>query len=263
MPRLSSLRPVRPRTITVLSPEQREILEKGLSNEENGHLGKAASLFQSLYEQMQSANSEVSQDSACMKANADLVLARLEITRNRDEAEKLFRSTISALEVALKIDPYWADYFNLRGKIVAYLHTDFGCKIVRNRGVWEIKCIDVSNALRIPGISRSETFDLECSICKKDPMFCPHVSGEVYDGRLALGIVRHLEIKELSIITPPHVPEERTIGIWPRPLTDGDIRKLYSEKTARQIIDSGVIRCKDLVRIIRKNNLGGVEWVQH
>jgi len=116
LPRLSSLRPVRPRTITVLSPEQREILEKGLSNEENGHLGKAASLFQSLYEQMQSANSEVSQDSACMKANADLVLARLEITRNRDEAEKLFRSTISALEVALKIDPYWADYFNLRGK---------------------------------------------------------------------------------------------------------------------------------------------------
>lgn len=184
MPKLSSFNPVKPRTISKFTEKQKKILDEALAYAEDGHYRKAARLFDYLAKEMEGKAQDIVTDGASMRANAAIVSAKMEAGRNRDVAESHLREALKLLDKALEPDPYWAEYNFLRDGISNYLHTEFGCRILRHRGLWEVKCIDVSNALGIPGISRSEKFDLECSICKMDPMFCPHIPGEVYDGRL-------------------------------------------------------------------------------
>jgi hypothetical protein len=207
---------------------------------------------------MEPYESDVSIDSASMRANASIMIAEIDIDRNRDASEKHFIEAVKFLDKALEQDHYWADYLLLKERITKFLHTEFGCKILRRSGTWEIHCIDVSNALHIPGISRSEKFDLECSICGKDPLFCTHIPGQIYDGRLALGVVKNLEFVHLALTD---LPEERNVGIYPRPLADADIKEFFPEGKAREILSKGEMRCKDLVRVVRQKDLGGGNFV--
>lgn len=207
---------------------------------------------------MELSEPDVAIDSASMRANASILIAEMDRDRNGDASEKHFFEAVKLLDKALEPDPYWADYILLKEKITSFLHAEFGCRILRRSGTWEIKCIDVSNALRIPGISRSETFDLECSICGQDPLFCTHIPGQIYDGRLAVGVVKNLEFLHLALTD---LPEERNVGIYPRPLTDADIKEFFPEGKAREIFSKGEMRCKDLVRVVRQKDLGGMNFV--
>ena len=261
MSKLSSIKPVRPRTISKLSKDQVKILDEALSDAENGHSRKAAKLLELVAREMQGPDQDITTDAASMKANAALVMAKMELGRNRELVERYFEEALKFMDEALKPDPYWADYVSLEDKIHRFVHSEFGCRISRQGGLWKIDCMDVSNALRLPGISRSEKFDLECSICGEDPMFCAHIPGEVYDGRLALGIVKNLEFEDIALMIGG-IPEERHVGIYPRPLTDVDIKRFISEGRARQILSSGEMRCKDLIRVIRQRRLGGMDFVE-
>jgi len=261
MSNLSSVKPVKPRTICRLFEEQTRILDKALSAAENRHSNKAAKLFESLAEEMRGLDQDIATDAASMKANASLMMGKMEFGRNRELAESYLDEALKHIDEALKPDPYWADYVSLEDKIRHFVHREFGCRIARQGGLWRISCIDVSNALGILGISRSEKFDLECSICGKDPMFCAHIPGEVYNGRLALEVVKNLEIEHFAFMTDG-IPEERHVGILPRPLTDGDIKNFFSEGRARQILSKGEMRCKDLIRVIRQRRLGGMNFVE-
>ncbi len=210
---------------------------------------------------MQNSEADVAKDAASMRANGALAMAKMNIQRDRNLAENRLSQALKFLEEALESDPYWADYYFLVGSIRKFLHKEFGCRCLRHHGIWEVKCIDVSNALHIPGISRAERFDLECSICGQDPMNCPHAPGEVYDGRLAVGLVKNLEIDHIAIMVN-QLPEERHVGIFPRSLTDDDIRDFFPEGKARQILSNGELRCKDLIRVIHRERLGGMNFVR-
>jgi hypothetical protein len=261
LPKVSSINPVRPRTIGRLTSIQATNLDNALSHAKNGQHSKAAGLFVALASEMEASEPDVALDSASMRADAGLMMAQRLLNRNRDKAETLLVEAASFLEKALEPDPYWADYLLLRGRIRSFLHNEFGCRISRRNGTWKIDCIDVSNALHIPGISRSEKFDLECSICGKDPMFCAHIPGQTYDGRLALKLVKNLEFDHIAIMID-QIPEERNIGLVPRPLTDDDIREFFPEGKAREILSKGELRCKDLIRVIHQEHLGGMNFVR-
>jgi hypothetical protein len=208
---------------------------------------------------MEACESDIVTDSASMRANTAIMIAEMDLYRDRDGSEQHFIEAENLLDKALEPDPYWADYFLLKERITRFLHDEFGCRIVRRSGTWEINCIDVSNALHIPGISRSERFDLECSICGKDPLFCAHIPGQIYEGRLAVGVVKNLEFVHLALTD---LPEERNVGIYPRPLTDSDIKEFFPEGKAGEILSKGQMRCKDLVRVVRQKDLGGVNFVR-
>lgn len=252
---------MKPRIISKFTEDQERRLNEALADAENGHHQKAARLFEYLARDMESQDQEIATDATSMRANAAIVLAKVEAGRNREVAERHLGEALKFLDKALELDPYWADYDSLRDGIRSYLHSEFGCRIARHRGLWEVHCIDVSNALGIPGISRSEKFDLECSICGKDPMFCAHTPGQIYDGRLALGVVKNLEFDHLALMIGG-IPEERHIGIFPRPLTDDDIKNFFSVGKAREILSKGEMRCRDLIRVIRQNRLGGMDFVR-
>lgn len=211
---------------------------------------------------MNKSDLTVSKDSAAMKANSALLMAKMEIHRDRNAAEEYLIQTVESLEKALEPDPYWADYFLLKNRILIFYHEEFGCKILKQNNLWPVQCIGVSNALHIPGISLGETFELKCSICGEDPMNCPHTSGKIYDGRLALEVVKNLEFNHVAILIN-QIPEERHVGLLPRPLTDEDIKDFFHKNEADRILKDGMLRCKDLIRAIRKNNLGGMNFVHH
>jgi hypothetical protein len=259
--KISSLKVIRPRTAAMLSIQQQETLRLAIEAADKRHYKKSAKLFGILAAEMHASGPPLSEDTAAMKANEALLAAKVEMSRNRSAAEMCLNKALDAISEALKPDEYWADYVFFEEKLRTFTHTEFGCKITRNKnGSWEVRCIDVSNALGIPGLSRSESFDLECSICGADPMYCPHIRGETYGGRLAVGIIKNLKINHIAIIIN-RLPQESNIGILPRPLTDADIRNIFSEGKAKQILATNEMRCLDLIRVIREKQLGGTDFV--
>ncbi len=259
--KISSLEEVRPRTEAMLSREQQETLRLAMDTVHDKHFKKSARLFGILASQMHASGSPLSEDMAAMKANEALLEGKVELSRNRPAAEMCLNKALDAIAEALKPDEYWAEYLSLEKNLRTFTHTEFGCKITRNvNGSWEVRCIDVSNALGIPGLSRSELYDLECSICGADPMYCPHIRGKTYGGRLAVGIVKNLKINHIAIMAKG-LPQERNIGIFPRPLSDADIRNIFSEGKATQILATNEMRCSDLIRVIRAKQLGGTDFV--
>jgi len=145
MPNLSSVRPVKPRTISRLSEERVRILGKALSAAENGHHSKAAKLFEHVAKEMQGPDQDIATDAVSMKANAVLVMGKMEFGRNRELAESFLDEALNFIDEALKPDPYWADYVSLEEKIRRFVHSEFGCRITRQGGLWKISCIDVVN----------------------------------------------------------------------------------------------------------------------
>ncbi len=260
MPKIASLKAIKPRTNSKFPAEQENTLQQGLDAADKRHFKKAARLFGLLASEMQTCGPPLSDDMTALKANEALLLAKIEMNRNRDAAEIYLKNALVAIAQALKADEYWADYLSFKEKVRTFIHEEFGCKISRKNGSWEIRCIDVSNALRIPGLSRSETFDLECSICGADPMDCPHRRGEIYGGRLAVGVIKNLKLNHVSLMVN-RLPQQRNVGFFPRPLTDDDIKNLFSEGKARQILSNNEMRCTDLIRVVREKNLGGMDFV--
>ncbi len=258
------MKPVRPRTFEKLPKEARRLLEDAMKDDGNaGYDRKAVRLFDKLADMMQRSDSaEIRTDSHAMRANASLLRSQMKLGRDLEEADELLTEATQRLEKALDPDRHWADYVFLLNHIRSAQHKEIGCKIIRDRnGKWEVRCFAVSNALGIPGISRGEKFDLECSICGRDPMFCSHVAGQVYNGRLAHQMVRNLEIEEISIMINQIPADRHSIGILPRPLTDEDIRKFFNKGRARQILLGGKMRCGDLIRVINQMRLGGADFV--
>lgn len=55
----------------------------------------------------------------------------------------------------------------------------------------------------------------ECSICQKDPRFCPHIRGEVYNGETCIRIIKEADLLEVSLVDIPAQPEARiqSVGV--------------------------------------------------
>lgn len=162
------------------------------------------------------------------------------------------------LDLALKVEPYWAEYLTSRGRLKLFIHEQFGCEVKFNGKVWQTSCYKVSRALGLPGISPGMTVRSECSICGKDPVICEHIPGKTYDGKVALMVAKDIQIDEISIVDDPMQKETYVI---PYPLTVETLKRILPRKIAKAVIArKRPLTCKDLLMAIRKSNLRGINW---
>jgi len=162
------------------------------------------------------------------------------------------------LDLALKVEPYWAEYLTSRGRLKLFIHEQNGCEAKFNGNVWQTDCYKVCRALGLPGISPGMTVRFECSICGKDPVICEHIPGKTYDGKVALMVAKDIQIDEVSIVDEPM---QKETYVLPYPLTVETLKKILPRKIAKAVITGKrPLTCKDLLKAIRKNNLRGINW---
>jgi hypothetical protein len=162
------------------------------------------------------------------------------------------------LDLALEVEPYWAEYLTSRGRLKVFIHEQFGCEVECKGNIWQTHCYKVSRALGLPGISPGMTVRFECSICGKDPVICEHIPGKTYDGKVALNVAKDIQFDEISIVDEPM---QKETYVLPYPLTVEALKKILPQKIARAVITrKRPLTCKDLLRAIRRNNLRGINW---
>jgi len=169
------------------------------------------------------------------------------------ELENILREAVNLIEQALKLEPYWAEYLIYGDKLKKYLHDTFGCVLPKEGDVWKAHCYRIARQSRLPGLSIGGLVDLECSICGRDPIDCEHIAGRVYDGRMALHVVRNLKLNHVALVD---IPRQKETYVMPRPLTEDDIRRLFPQKEANLIISGEKqLRCKDLLKVLIEKNV--------
>ncbi len=175
-------------------------------------------------------------------------------------AKEHLSNALVNLKKALDFEPYWAEYFENYGKLNIFHHQTYGCEASYDGEAWSTSCYKVCRALGLPGVSPGITERLECSICGKDPMFCEHVPGKIYDGRLAMHVAKDMQVDHVAIV---YDPMQLETYVHPRPLNAAQLRQFLPKKIADSVIGGRkALTCKDLLGAIQKNHLGGIYWVK-
>jgi hypothetical protein len=137
----------------------------------------------------------------------------LEICKGEHEsAEALARSSLKTLRSAMnwtEDTPNFEQAHQLLDKAGRYVRTTFGCHLLYEDRTYFQTCPVALAHNRIGFSTGLVARKMECSISKKDPEDCPHVTGRFYAGEMCVRRVIDGEILEVSIVDRPRQPDTR------------------------------------------------------
>lgn len=249
-------RPLRPIYASISNKKHFSTIGEAYRNYEDRRYSRAERIFDELAVCFGKDKSRYGRINCLILQSNSLKMKALQAYRKQGLArglENILQEALDLVEQALKLEPYWAEYLIYKDKLEKYLHDTFGCILPKKGNVWEVHCYKIARQSGLPGLSFGGLVDLECSICGKDPIDCEHIAGRVYDGRMALYVVRNLEPNHVALVDNPR---QKETYVMPRPLTEHDIERLFSQKEARSIISGEKqLRCKDLLKVLIKKNV--------
>ncbi|MET3567970.1 hypothetical protein ABIC47_003484 [Leifsonia sp. 563] len=88
-----------------------------------------------------------------------------------------------------------------------------------------------------------EIEESHCSICEGDLWECPHIPGELYDGKPAVRVITKAKFFEVSVVERPDFPDAR---ITSRPVARADVEAAFGgplPADARPICDRCLTAC--------------------
>mgnify|MGYP001057905032 CR=1 FL=1 len=248
--------PLRPIYVSISNEKYLSTIGDAFRNYEDKRYSRARRIFDELAISFGNDKSRCGRINCLILQSDSLKMKALQAYRKQGLAgdlENILREALDLVEQALKLEPYWAEYLIYRDKLKKYLHDTFGCMLPKEGDVWEVHCYKIARQSGLPGLSVGGLVDLECSICGKDPIDCEHIVGRVYDGRMALHVVKNLKANHVALVD---TPRQRETYVMPRPLTEYDIRRLFSQKEANLIISGEKqLRCKDLLKVLIEKNV--------
>lgn len=250
----SATSPVRPVEMT---NDLEKYFKKSMKLYKNKKFLKASTEFLKLSKLFSKTSKQSIASYHAMISNSLVMRARRR-SEGSNETKILLEEAIKNLDMSLKHEPYWGEYLKTKSKIERFIHQNFGCVAPFNGKTWSTSCYKVSKALGLPGVSPGWTQRNECSICGKDPVFCDHIIGEEYDGRIALAVAKDIKGDHIAIVEEPRQLETYVL---PRPLTEDTLRQILPSSSAKEIIARRrPLTCKDLIKAIHKHNLRGINW---
>ena len=94
-----------------------------------------------------------------------------------------------------------------------FIRQNFGCRLAFQGGTYRQDC-PVALAHNRIGMSIGAIVNkASCSICRRDPHDCSHITGRIYDGNRCVRIIEEAELLEVSLVDRPSMPDARIMSI--------------------------------------------------
>jgi hypothetical protein len=131
---------------------------------------------------------------------------------SRDEAEAKARASLRLLRSALdwlEDSRYAEEAHTELDSAGRFVRETFGCTLGYQDGQYWQECPVALAHTRIGLSVGMIEREVECSICHKDHMTCPHVTGRIYDGEQCYRIIQRFDATEVSFVSRPANPDCR------------------------------------------------------
>ena len=140
----------------------------------------------------------------------------LDIASSRAEAETKARSSAKTLRSAmdwLEDTAHFEEAHRELDQAGRFIRQNFGCRLAFQDGTYRQDC-PVALAHNRIGMSIGAILNkASCSICRRDPHDCSHITGRIYDGNRCVRIIEEAELLEVSLVDRPSMPDARIMSI--------------------------------------------------
>ena len=152
---------------------------------------------------------------------------------SRAEAEAKARSSAKTLRSAmdwLEDSEHFEKAHQTLDNAGGFIRKNFGCYLTFKEGQYRQEC-PVALAHNRIGLSIGAIVKkASCSICRRDPLECSHITGRVYDGEQCVRIIEEAQLLEVSLVGRPSMPDARILTMS---IPDSDLRELLGPKFRR------------------------------
>jgi hypothetical protein len=151
----------------------------------------------------------------------------LDVASSKAEAETKARSSAKTLRSAmdwLEDTAHFEEAHRVLDQAGRFIRQNFGCRLAFQDGTYRQDC-PVALAHNRIGMSIGAIVNkVSCSICRRDPHKCSHITGRSYNGNRCIRIIEEAELLEVSLVDRPSMPDARIMSIT---ITDSELREQF------------------------------------
>jgi hypothetical protein len=154
----------------------------------------------------------------------------LDVASSLAEAEAKARSSAKTLRSAmdwLEDSGHFEEAHRALDQAGRFIRQSFGCSLAFEDGEYRQDC-PVALAHNRVGMSIGAIVrKVSCSICRRDPHDCSHVTGRTYDGDRCVRVIEEAELLEVSLVDRPSMPDARILSMA---IPISELKKLLGPK---------------------------------
>jgi hypothetical protein len=151
----------------------------------------------------------------------------LDVASSKAEAEAKARSSAKTLRSAmdwLEDTAHFEEAHRVLDQAGRFIWQNFGCRLAFQDGTYRQDCPVALAHNRIGMSIGAIVKKVSCSICRRDPHDCSHITGRSYDGNRCVRIIEEAELLEVSLVDRPSMPDARIMSIT---IPDSDLREQF------------------------------------
>lgn len=108
-----------------------------------------------------------------------------------------------------------------------FIRQSFGCTLAFKDGAYRQDCPVALAHNRIGMSIGAIVKKASCSICRRDPQDCSHITGRTYDGERCVRVIEEAELLEVSLVDRPSMPDARILSMS---IPNSELRKVLGPK---------------------------------
>jgi hypothetical protein len=154
----------------------------------------------------------------------------LDVASSKAEAEAKARSSAKTLRSAmdwLEDTEHFEEAHRALDQTGRFIRQNFGCRLAFQDGTYRQNCPVALAHNRIGMSIGAIVKKVSCSICRRDPHDCSHITGRSYDGNRCVRIIEEAELLEVSFVDRPSMPDARIMSIT---ISDSELREQFGPK---------------------------------
>jgi hypothetical protein len=154
----------------------------------------------------------------------------LDVASSKAEAEAKARSSAKTLRSAmdwLEDTEHFEEAHRALDQTGRFIRQNFGCRLAFQDGTYRQNCPVALAHNRIGMSIGAIVKKVSCSICRRDPRDCSHITGRSYDGNRCVRIIEEAELLEVSFVDRPSMPDARIMSIT---ISDSELREQFGPK---------------------------------